>query len=150
VEWTIALGGCRATHSKSAGAIYFLAADPKLLRISAAEPWTRDMASEVDFSKGSRGNFFQQGAGLSLPAYLDSDVPDYLTSRPAPRHAASRSLNSSMNYSQEGHRTHRGCSLGVSILRKGSMPCFNDQGPRLRPLSSCSSNQISRAIDPQL
>ena len=35
--------------------------------------------SEIDFSKGTRGKFFQQGARLSLPAYLDADVQDYLS-----------------------------------------------------------------------
>lgn len=33
-----------------------------------------DMPSEIDFSKGKRGQFYQAGAHLSLPVYLDHQV----------------------------------------------------------------------------
>lgn len=46
-----------------------------------ATPNDDDMPSEIDFSKGSRGKFFHQGARLSLPVYLDADVQDYLSAR---------------------------------------------------------------------
>jgi hypothetical protein len=40
-----------------------------------------DMPAEIDFSKGTRGQFFRANARLSLPVYLDADVQDYLSAR---------------------------------------------------------------------
>lgn len=37
-----------------------------------------DMPDEIDFSKGVRGKFFQPGAKLNLPVYLDHEVQDRL------------------------------------------------------------------------
>jgi post-segregation antitoxin (ccd killing protein) len=39
------------------------------------------MKKEYDFSKGERGKFFREGAGLNLPVYLDEEVGDYLQER---------------------------------------------------------------------
>lgn len=33
-----------------------------------------DLPAEIDFSKGTRGQFFRPGAKLSLPVYLDDQV----------------------------------------------------------------------------
>lgn len=40
-----------------------------------------DMPAEIDFSSGTRGRFFQPGAGIRLPVFLDPEVMDYLTHR---------------------------------------------------------------------
>ena len=37
-----------------------------------------DMPTEIDFSKGVRGKFYQPDAKLNLPVYLDADVQAYL------------------------------------------------------------------------
>ncbi|MDR1163287.1 MAG: hypothetical protein LBM17_05555 [Candidatus Accumulibacter sp.] len=37
-----------------------------------------DMPTEIDFSKGARGKFFQPGAKLNLPVYLDDQVQSRL------------------------------------------------------------------------
>lgn len=37
-----------------------------------------DMPAEIDFSKGTRGKFYRQGARLHLPVYLDDQVQDTL------------------------------------------------------------------------
>jgi hypothetical protein len=37
-----------------------------------------DMPMEIDFSGGTRGKFYQRGAKLNLPVYLDADVRTYL------------------------------------------------------------------------
>lgn len=39
------------------------------------------MKQEYDFSKGERGKFFRENAGLSLPVYLEEDVQSYLQER---------------------------------------------------------------------
>lgn len=39
-----------------------------------------DMPAEIDFSKGTRGKFFQPGARLQLPVFLEAQVQDTLTS----------------------------------------------------------------------
>ena len=36
------------------------------------------MKKEYDFSKGTRGKFYQAKAGLNLPVYLDSDVQQFV------------------------------------------------------------------------
>ena len=40
-----------------------------------------DMPAEIDFSGGTRGQFFKPGARLSMPVYLEAGVQDYLTAR---------------------------------------------------------------------
>lgn len=40
-----------------------------------------DMPGEIDFSKGVRGKFFQPGARLNLPVYLEAEVQAYLADR---------------------------------------------------------------------
>lgn len=37
-----------------------------------------DMPAEIDFSGGVRGKFYQAGAKLNLPVYLDAEVQAYL------------------------------------------------------------------------
>ena len=37
-----------------------------------------EMPAEIDFSKGVRGKFFQPGATLNLPVYLDVQVQSRL------------------------------------------------------------------------
>lgn len=37
-----------------------------------------DLPDEIDFSGGVRGKFFQPGATMQLPVYLDADVQSYL------------------------------------------------------------------------
>lgn len=37
-----------------------------------------DIPTEVDFSGGARGKFYQPGVKLNLPVYLDADVQAYL------------------------------------------------------------------------
>lgn len=37
-----------------------------------------DMPSEIDFSKGVRGKFYNANTTLNLPVYLDADVQAYL------------------------------------------------------------------------
>jgi len=36
------------------------------------------MKKEYDFSKGTRGKFYQAKASLNLPVYLDSDVQQFV------------------------------------------------------------------------
>ncbi len=38
-----------------------------------------DMPAEIDFSNGTRGEFFRPGAKLNLPVYLDDQVQARLT-----------------------------------------------------------------------
>jgi hypothetical protein len=40
-----------------------------------------DMPAEIDFSKGTRGQFFRAGARISLPVYLEPEVQEYLAAR---------------------------------------------------------------------
>ena len=40
-----------------------------------------DMPAEIDFSKGVRGKFFEPGAAVHLPVYLDAEVQAYLSAR---------------------------------------------------------------------
>jgi hypothetical protein len=40
-----------------------------------------DLPAEIDFSGGTCGKFFRQGATLSLPVYLDAEVQAYLAAR---------------------------------------------------------------------
>jgi len=42
-------------------------------------PQNDGMPDEIDFSGGMRGKFYQPGAGLHLPVYLDAEVQAYLT-----------------------------------------------------------------------
>ena len=44
-----------------------------------ATPQNDDMPAEIDFSKGTRGKFFQRSAALNLPIYLDGQVQATLT-----------------------------------------------------------------------
>ena len=37
-----------------------------------------DIPAEIDFSKGTRGQFFQTQTRLNLPVYLEADVEAYL------------------------------------------------------------------------
>jgi len=46
-----------------------------------ANPLDDDMPAEIDFSKGTRGRFFQAGARPILPVYLEIDVQTYLDAR---------------------------------------------------------------------
>ena len=46
-----------------------------------ASPHNDDMPGEIDFSKGKRGKFFQPGATLNLPVYLEAEVQAYLAAR---------------------------------------------------------------------
>ncbi|MDP1680601.1 MAG: hypothetical protein Q8L39_02345 [Burkholderiales bacterium] len=47
--------------------------------MSTAIPTDDDeMPTEVDFSGGTRGKFYQPGMKLNLPVYLDADVQAYL------------------------------------------------------------------------
>ena len=39
-----------------------------------------DMPAEIDFSLGTRGQFFRPGARLQLPVFLEAQVQDTLTS----------------------------------------------------------------------
>jgi hypothetical protein len=36
---------------------------------------------EIDFSEGTRGKFFREGAKVELPVYLDADVHQFLAAR---------------------------------------------------------------------
>ena len=40
-----------------------------------------DMPAEIDFSTGTRGQFFQPQARLNLPVYLEAEVETYLAVR---------------------------------------------------------------------
>lgn len=42
-------------------------------------PQDDDMPDEIDFSGGMQGKFYQPGAELHLPVYLDAEVQAYLT-----------------------------------------------------------------------
>ena len=46
-----------------------------------AGPLDDDMPAEIDFSKGTRGKFFNPGARLDLPVYLEAEVQAYLADR---------------------------------------------------------------------
>lgn len=37
-----------------------------------------DMPTEIDFSNGTRGKFYQPSVKLHMPVYLDDDVQTYL------------------------------------------------------------------------
>jgi len=37
------------------------------------------MPAEIDFSKGTRGKFYQPNTKLNLPVYLDADVQAFLS-----------------------------------------------------------------------
>ncbi|MGL6161393.1 hypothetical protein [Microbulbifer sp.] len=39
------------------------------------------MRDEYDFSKGERGKFYDAGAKVHLPLYLDAEVLDYFSAR---------------------------------------------------------------------
>jgi hypothetical protein len=41
-------------------------------------PHDDDMPAEIDFSGGKRGQFYQTGAQLQLPVYLERQVQDRL------------------------------------------------------------------------
>jgi hypothetical protein len=38
-----------------------------------------DLPEEIDFAGGTRGKFYQAGATLNLPVYLDAEVQSRLT-----------------------------------------------------------------------
>ena len=42
--------------------------------MSTAQPPDDDMPTEIDFAGGTRGKFYQSGATLNLPVYLDSEL----------------------------------------------------------------------------
>ncbi len=46
---------------------------------NAQIPPDDEMPAEVDFSGGTRGKFYQPGATLSLPVYLEAEVQSRLT-----------------------------------------------------------------------
>ena len=37
-----------------------------------------DMPTEIDFSRGQRGKFYQANTKLNMPVYLDEEVQSYL------------------------------------------------------------------------
>ena len=39
------------------------------------------MCEEYDFSKGKRGKFYNAGAQVNLPVYLEAEVLDYFTAK---------------------------------------------------------------------
>jgi hypothetical protein len=39
-----------------------------------------DMRKEYDFSQGERGKFFNKGAKLNLPVYLDDEIMSFVQS----------------------------------------------------------------------
>jgi len=41
-------------------------------------PDDENMPAEIDFSGGTRGNFYRQNSKLNLPVYLEEDVQAYL------------------------------------------------------------------------
>lgn len=43
-----------------------------------AKPHDDDMPAQIDFSRGTRGQFHRPGARLHLPVYLDDQVQDTL------------------------------------------------------------------------
>lgn len=45
------------------------------------DPYDDDMPAEIDFSRGTRGQFYQPQAHLSLPVYLEAEVEAYLAAR---------------------------------------------------------------------
>ncbi len=42
-------------------------------------PPDHEMLAEIDFSGGTRGNFYRPGATLRLPVYLEAEVQNRLT-----------------------------------------------------------------------
>jgi hypothetical protein len=46
---------------------------------NAPTPPDDEMPAEIDFSGGTRGNFYRPGATLNLPVYLDTEVQNRLT-----------------------------------------------------------------------
>lgn len=40
-----------------------------------------DMPAEIDFSQGTRGQFFKPDAAIRLPVYLEAEVQAYLADR---------------------------------------------------------------------
>ena len=52
-----------------------------------SEAQDEGMPGEIDFSKGTRGKFFNPEAQHSLPVYLEADVQDYLA-----KHAQARGI----------------------------------------------------------
>lgn len=46
-----------------------------------ANPQDDEMPAEIDFSKGTRGKFFQATTRLNLPIFLETEIQTYLTAR---------------------------------------------------------------------
>ncbi len=46
---------------------------------TTSNPPDNDMPEEIDFSGGVRGKFYQPGATLKLPGYLEAEVQAYLS-----------------------------------------------------------------------
>ena len=88
-----------------------------------------DMPAEIDFSKGTRGKFYRQGARLHLPVYLDDQVQDTLARLAQAK--ASSCLPSSTTCCA---RTSNSSRSGAEVAPPGQM----DQGPQLRPLAFSS------------
>ena len=47
--------------------------------MSTPTPPNDEMPAEIDFSGGTRGKFYRQGATLRLPVYLEAEVQNRLT-----------------------------------------------------------------------
>lgn len=45
------------------------------------DPHDDDMPSEIDFSRGTRGQFYQPQTRPNLPVYLEAEVESYLVAR---------------------------------------------------------------------
>ena len=43
------------------------------------QPTDDEMPAEIDFSKGTRGNFYGAGARMVLPVHLDAELANALT-----------------------------------------------------------------------
>jgi len=59
------------------------------------------MPAEIDFSKGTRGNFYGAGARMVLPVHLDAELANALT------HSPSKKASISMLRGQTPRGTHR-------------------------------------------
>lgn len=46
---------------------------------TSADAHDDDMPGEIDFSAGTRGQFYKPGPTLNLPVYLDAEVQAYLS-----------------------------------------------------------------------
>lgn len=49
--------------------------------MAATDSHEEDIPQEIDFSAGTRGKFYREGAVARLPVYLEPAVQDYLAAR---------------------------------------------------------------------